>query len=105
MKSIILKKVQSVGVELGAIDEVKKLSKRADGFADDGRSFLQKGFKSYSEAANNLGRAKDIAENSIEIAKELGADSLVKELQSAVGDINSKYNEYTKTAAKLKAID
>ena len=92
-------------VALGIIDDADSFFTKANSKSLEGASFVQKAARSFAEAAQLTAEAESILQQALPKAKDLGAKSLVKEIQSFIRGASSRLKRYNKSENTLKGIN
>ena len=91
--------------ELAVIDDVQSKSSKADSALLEGSKLAQKAAQEYAKAAQLAAEAESMANKGISQAKELGANTLLKELQGWQKGLSSRIKRANKAESTLKGIN
>ena len=93
-----------VKVELGYFDDMIKYEKKGD----DANSLAKKEIRKYKDtfesAIHNYGIALDVGEKALKMAKDLGADDLIKLYTKTINRLQGGIKENKRYIDKIKSI-
>lgn len=102
---LALKKNQEVKISLTLIDDVSSMNSKATDSFLAASKLAQQSAQEYAQAAQIAAQAESLADKGIAQAKELGADSLLKDLMGWKKGLGERIKRANKAEATIKAIN
>ena len=94
--------LSSERVELNMINDVKKAKSKAISSAKSASKSINSAISELRNGAIEVGKGLKIVEEAVEKAKDIGADSFIKQGQSIKSEFESILKEYTKSIQSLQ---